>query len=484
MTETYFNGYKDIIVHDFGHLKELSQEETNNIVVGPQETFFSKLEDINRELVFSGGDEIQVTKKWNWRPGHYDRMRSYLTNRLDINKKSKNMTYLVDRTISKVNYLNYIARQVRAMERERDELKRLSIPYDVNLDEFKETCIVYVDKIYEQCKIAKDLSKGKVIIEPFLHIDGRTVKIILDIILTGLEMEIYSGDNSTAKISLNDIHLIGQADLRRLLSNGKTQIGWKGKYFSDDISYAFPYIGQDRYVDSIYGTVCLDNYIDDVYMSFNENNYTALAMNLMQWAQYYSLSHSNPYNQPFRLHYGMPRSFNTSYRVSQDSSGVRHKCSQILRRSAEMQGYNGIHQNQFINDKCHAIDCVLMDSCSLHKTTVRTLDIYNSDTYYPIEGVTGMIHEQLFTDGYSVNEVCDEIEIIAGKYIPIDSEHYQEDVIDALIYYLINDWANGWNYAHDWLVKAGSLEVMDKSENMCSDELETLMKQWAETQRS
>ena len=144
MTETYFDGYKDIEVYDFGHLKELSQEETNTIVVGPQETFFQKLEDINRELAYSGGEEINVTKKWAWKQGHYDRMRNYLLNRLDINKKSKNMSYLVDRTISKTNYLNYMARQIRRMERERMELRRESIPYDVNLDEFKEQCIVYI----------------------------------------------------------------------------------------------------------------------------------------------------------------------------------------------------------------------------------------------------------------------------------------------------------------------------------------------------
>ena len=76
-----------------------------------------------------------------------------------------------------------------------------------NVDEFKETCNVYVNKIYEQCEIANDLSKGKVIIEPFLHINGRIVRIILDVMLTGLEMEIYSGDNSTAKIPSSVIRL-------------------------------------------------------------------------------------------------------------------------------------------------------------------------------------------------------------------------------------------------------------------------------------
>ena len=59
---TYWDGYKDIQVYDFNHLKELSQEETNTIVVGPQETFFEKLELINRELRYAGNEEIDVTK--------------------------------------------------------------------------------------------------------------------------------------------------------------------------------------------------------------------------------------------------------------------------------------------------------------------------------------------------------------------------------------------------------------------------------------
>ena len=488
MTETYFDGYKDIEVYDFNHLKELSQEETNNIVVGPQETFFSKLEGINQELSYAKVEGIDVTKKWNWRPGHYDRMRSYLTNKLDINKKSKNMTYLVDRTISKVNYLNYIARQIRSMERERADLRRLSIPYDVNLDEFKEKCIVYTDEIYRQCEIANDLSKGKVIIEPKLFIDGRRVFIILDVLLTGLEMEIYSGDNSTAKIPLNIIHLIGTADLRKILAGSKASIGFKGKYFSDNISCAFPYIGLDRYSgNSTYGTVCLDNFIDDVFKSFNDNNYTALAMNLMQWAQYYSLSYSNPYNQPFRLHYGMPESFSTAYKSSQDRSAVIHKCSQILRDSANSQGYIGIHLDKYINNKCHAIDCVFMDTCSLYGSTTTTINIYESDVYYEMESIVGLIYEHLFTDEYSANEVCDEIEIIAGRFVPIDSEHYDEDVIDTLMHYLVNDWHRGWTYAYDWLVKVGQIEHLKEipsTKLMSNEEVEILMKNWEESQRS
>ena len=478
---TYWDGYKDIQVYDFNHLKELSQEETNTIVVGPQETFFEKLELINRELRYAGNEEIDVTKKWAWKQGHYDRMRNYLLNRLDINKKSKNMSYLIDRTIDRTNYLNYIQIQIRRMETERMELRRESIPYDVNLDEFKEQCIVYTDEIYRQCELANDLSKGKVIIEPYLHINGRQVRIILDILLLGLEMEVYSGDNSTAKIPLNDIHIIGQADLRKLLAGNRSNIAFKGKYFSDDISYAFPYIGQDRYSSHSYGTVCLDNFIDDVNKSFNDNNYTALAMNLMQWAQYYSLSYSNPYNQPFRLHYGMPRSFSPAYRISQDSSAVTHKCSRILKYSANEKGIVGMHQEKYINNKCQAIDCALMDTCNTHKHTVKTIDIYESDTYYEMEGVVGMIYEQMYSNGMDVGN---EVEVIAGVFTPTDTDTYKEDIIDTLMYYLVNDWHNGWNYAYDWLVKQGLFQAIDKSENMCSEEVETLMKNWVESQRS
>ena len=52
------------------------------------------------------------------------------------------------------------------------------------------------------------------------------------------------------------------------------------------------------------------------------------------------------------------------------------------------------------------------------------------------------------------------------------------------MYYLVNDWHNGWNYAYDWLVKQGLFQAIDKSENMCSEEVETLMKNWVESQRS
>ena len=207
-------------------------------------------------------------------------------------------------------------------------------------------------------------------------------------------------------------------------------------------------------------------------------------MNLMQWAQYYSLSYSNPYNQPFRLHYGMPRSFSKAYRISQDSSAVEHKCSQILRSSAERQGHVGMHLDKYVNNKCHAIDCAFIDTCNLHQNTVKTLGIYESDVYYEIESVVGMIYDHIYSNGMNV---IDEVEIITGRHVNEDTDTYKEDVIDTLMHYLVNDWHNSWPYAYNWLVENGQIEHIEEipaTDSMDAEQVETLMKSWAESQRS
>ena len=74
----YFNGVNDIEAYDINKLADLSQEEANNLACGPQDLFFDKLDNINRELALYDIEPIDVTPKWNWKPGSYDKIKEYI----------------------------------------------------------------------------------------------------------------------------------------------------------------------------------------------------------------------------------------------------------------------------------------------------------------------------------------------------------------------------------------------------------------------
>ena len=150
----YFNGSIDIEAYDINKLADLSQEEANNLACGPQDLFFDKLDTINRELRLYGIEPIDVTSKWNWKPGSYDKIKEYIYKRLELDRKAMSVTRIMERTQDRMNYMTYIRRQAKDMEYEKANLKRLGVGRDVDIDKFKEVCVEFVDKLIDNCQKA------------------------------------------------------------------------------------------------------------------------------------------------------------------------------------------------------------------------------------------------------------------------------------------------------------------------------------------
>ena len=177
----YFNGHQNTESHELNKLENLSQEEANGLACGPQDLFFDKLDRLNREMALFGIETIDVTGKWNWRPGSYDKVKEYIYKRLDLHKKSKSLDNLMTRTHDRMNYMSFIRRQTTEMEYERANLKRLGVGRDVDIDEFKARCKVFVDNIVEQCDKVYKMTNGKVIIVPYVELADRNSWFYLDI---------------------------------------------------------------------------------------------------------------------------------------------------------------------------------------------------------------------------------------------------------------------------------------------------------------
>ena len=123
----YYNGNQHIQSHKLEKLSNLTQEEANGLATGPQDLFFDKLDNLNSELSHYGLDTVDVTDKWNWKAGSYDKVKEYIYTKLDLHKKARNMDNLLTRTRDKMNYMGYMERQVRNMEQERMNLKYLGV---------------------------------------------------------------------------------------------------------------------------------------------------------------------------------------------------------------------------------------------------------------------------------------------------------------------------------------------------------------------
>jgi hypothetical protein len=391
----YFNGIRHVDVSDIDCLKDMTQETANAIATGPQDAFFTLLDNFNSDLNYFIGDTIDVTDKWNWKPGTYDKIDKMILKRLNFDKKSNGIYNKISKIRERSNYLNYVMRNAQELENQKYRLKQSGLSKNVNIGDFQDKANKLVDAINTQCNLVQELTEGKVIIKPYIsqHFENRLTPIYLDVKLFGLTLSVYSGDKSIQEIMLQPIHLVMKYPFRHYINNQATR--WKvcGNYAENDRNIRFPYIStsyHDRTGE--FGTVCLDRFNDDILKSFLKVDYIQMAMHLMNWAQYYSTNHSNPYNNLKFLHYGLPKGYSTEYKAV--LSDITTDCaSRITNTPLEddcITYYDELKEKTLI---CNGIECQLKESCNLfsNKNLIMKHFEDKTDIHYQIESMIGYI---------------------------------------------------------------------------------------------
>ena len=481
----YYNGRTNVQVNDLDYLNNLSQDELNRIATGPQDEFLSYMSRINNELNVYGIEPIDITGKWNWKPGTYDKIKEYLGKRMDLHKKARDIHGLVYRTKTKVNYLGYFERQARTMEMERFKLKHLGISRNVDTAVFQELCNEFTNKIIEQCDIVAKTTDGKVKLTPYVDISEPKTMYYLDIVLSDLVLEVYNGSKVTNKIPLDNIHIVAETSFRHLLNDMMYAPNFTGKYMNDFLK--FPYISVNRYGNN-YGTVCLDNYSDDVRRAFKNSDYLSMAMLLMQWAQYYNTSYSNPYNQPYLLHYGMPENVLESYTNLYDYDMITSHCNSYLNDISRKESISRHESNDYKLQKCKDIKCKFIDSCDYNWTFNKHVENIRVNNEVA-EGIVGLIMEHLSwkvdNSDVSNSTMSNVLEGITGYYLNPDIEDYLNEWMQKLHYYICSGpHGPGNNWVYDYIHNNNLIEKVESTEEkvMSNEEIETLMKQWVSTQ--
>ena len=498
----YFNGYQNCEVEKASELASLNQEQINILASGPQDSFFEKLEIINNELIRHGIEPLDVTNAWNWKPGSYDKIKEYMYKKLHLNKKAMSIANVMVRAQDKMNYMNYIQRQAKELEFDKYKLKELGIRRNIDPEEFKEKCKAFVDKLIDGCTKLWEATEGKVSIKPYFQLEGRQNSwLYYDITLQDMNLSVYDGRDEVKiiqEIPMEDIHIVLGASLRHVLNNMRSiKMSTNGKYKSGLLNLAHPYISNQTYRSNNYGSVCFDNYNDDILKAIKNNEIMTLGMLLMQWAQYYNIKVANPYNQPYMSHLGMPESFSKEYKSTQSSSSVADRCSHLLMNFAqnELKVVN-FEQDDIISTSCNKINCSLKETCSLSKGIIRRQDRRNSEWWCQVESyvmtVIDILWEECDEDGYINTDKMTEplSQLIGQEFWKGDRtlEEWRDYIIDELLWYYANALTHKFDdYAYYFLEKYGFIEKPKEEEppsvvDMDEEQVKIIMKSWAETQ--
>ena len=212
-----------------------------------------------------------------------------------------------------------------------------------------------------------------------------------------------------------------------------------------------------------------------------------MAMLLMQWSQYYHTSYSNPYNQPYLLHVGMPKDVSDEYYNQFDLSTVMSACRHSLDKATQYRNLGKIDTLYFKRDKCEEVECKLRDICSGYKVFSALIEQLD-ENYEIAEGITGILWEWWNNnddDEVNYRQISDDIETIAGEWINYENPDFENIAMQFLIGYISQTIGKSGNcYLYDFLVNKELLDKVlqvEKEKPKDENNMAEFMRSWAQS---
>ena len=512
---TFDNGLTMIHVDNLDVLSEPSQELANAIATGPQDEFFQLLENTNGNIrrIIGGRNyynqptdnsfDVSVTPSWNWRPGTYDKIRAIVTKILQLEKRSSGVYKFIKRTKDSAEWnMHNLLRNFDELEGLKHTLKSNNYPFNVDIEEYTDKLKSFSTSVIEQCEKVEETFQN-ISIKPYIYINHNNTRnsmFYLDITLNELKMNIFHQSNKIQEIALEPIRIVVSNKLRDSMGNylktsRRNNYSFKGIYQAPEYEsmhtnngnrcFSFPYISKPRYSYNNsryeYQAVCLDKYLDDIRNNLSKVEYMPMIMNFMSWATYYNTEYSNPYNQPYELHFGMPEYMNKEYRAAFPISA--DNCSGRLGNLYGLNSYPSISSQylnngiDMINDECDRIQCAWRGNCRKYSQIKHNIGLIdNEDLRHKAESLLGFIKS------------LDDWTVIFSDYYEIASD---ED--DILLNHLIINYSYGDNISGNQILSdfgyfdnedGGELEDRDGEGSVPTrEQIQERMLQWA-TERS
>jgi hypothetical protein len=518
-----YNGYNSINVNTLDILRQPNQQLANAIATGPQDEFFSKLEECNR--VLSGysneGPVLSVTPSWNWRPGTLNIIKKYVSQQLMLEKKSSGLGKYLSRTIDNTRYrISWMATKLEQCEELKRMLKREGYAHDVNIEEYIVKLSDFCDKIEESANQAANATEGKVSFTPYIYIpenNERQATFYLDCYVNPGELNVCQDSTLIQKIPINGIKLMFHCSLRKMMryldkpSPSLLNVRYSGlndaqmtnqnSYRARQTTY-HPYVAQPTYRDGYgssiqWGTACFSSFTDNIRNAFHQLNFIVLAMELLEWAGYYNTQHANPYNSLNLTHIGMPKSFSKAYQavINRDAGNCSSRLSgHIFDKDAQM--YSPKHNRDKVNfiEYCQNIECVWRTDCSKFiQYTGEMKRILNTEHVFIVESILGALLEHFSEETVTNSVLYEDFGIYLDNSLDENHEKREymiydwKDAIDALVmkyestyqFEYILDEIKYWNTDEE--DKVASTEEIEGLMN--EEQIKREMLQWA-TERS
>ena len=516
-----YTGRRFIDVHNIDILSEPNQQLANAIATGPQDEFFSRLEECNRTLSGFGANErkLSVTPSWNWRPGTLNMIKDYVAQQLMINKKSSGLGKYIERSQENARFrLSWMAQRLTICEELKRELKREGYSLNVDIDEYLEKLNNFCEKVNTSIGQSNEATEGKVEFIPYIHIpynDERNTEFYIKCYIKEGIMNIYQDNKIIQKIPTKGIKLMFNCKLRQMmryldkpmasmravhyLGFYDTPMANRSTYRTRQV-FQHPYIAMPSHSDSIDGnilwsTACFSDFTDTVNDSFHKLNFTVLAMELLEWSSYYNTSHSNPYNQPTFMHFGMPSNFNKAYQATQnrdtDNCSVRVKGLMQDKKAVSYSRVN-CQDRMDIVKHCQDIECIWRTNCNMFIDYSRSLKtLTNGESIYMIESILGAMIE--YFDSDTILNVLDEdfgVYIYYKKECKINGIRENSvltdwfDAINALcMKYQPHSFQHILNEMNYWNIDKENPVTVAEGINQEQENIKRAMLQWA-TERS
>ena len=514
-----YNGHMNINVNTLDVLKQPNQQLANAIATGPQDEFFSKLEECNR--VLSGYRNelpvLSVTPSWNWRPGTLNIIKEYVAKQLMIDKKSSGLGKYISRTGDNARFrLSWMARKLEECEDIKRMLKREGYEHDVNIDEYLEKLLVFCNKTEEMIEKAEEISNGKVLFKPYVHIpvNERNTTFYIDCYIKPGELNICQDSTLIQKVPITGVKVMFYCSLRKMMkyldkpSSRLINVQYRGLNDSpviNNTSYRVtqeslhPYIaqptsGSDYGREIQWGSTCFSNFTDNVRNAFHQLNFPVLAMELLEWSSYYNTEHANPYNSLNTIHFGMPKSYSLAYKAvvnrSTDNCGIRLKGKIFNSDAREYSHQNNKYKFEFIN-YCDEIECEWRNDCSLYKAYNSELRRLADDEYgYIIESIVGAMMEHFSTQTFE-DILYEDFGCYFDDSLAEDHElrnniiyDYQDAIHLLIMRYPLDYFEYILKEIHYWGDEEKKMTSVDEIEGLLNEEqIKREMLQWA-TERS
>ena len=460
-----YNGLRNIDVNTLDILREPNQQLANAIATGPQDEFFSKLEECNRVFPERIG-QLSVTPSWNWKPGTFDMVKNYVSDMLMLNKKSSGFGKYISRSQENARYrLSWLATKLRQCEDLKRMLKKEGFQLNVDIDEYVIKLIDFCNKLEESISQATQAADGKVTFTPYIHIpqnNERLAMFYIDCYVNPGEMNVCQDSELIQKIPITGLKIMFNCPLRQMMRylekpssrflnvqyrglNDSKYIG-RGNYRTSQETF-HPYTAppsSSDYENVTWATVCFSNFTDNVRKAFHELNFVVLSMELLEWAGYFNTSHANPYNPINTIHFGMPSSFSREYQAvtNRDTSNCSTRLSNKMfsSKARDFSIERNLNKVEFVKHCQIGIKCIWRDDCHAFKLYANQLaNIADEENVSRYESILGALIEH-WDEKSLINLLYEDF----GCYV--DDSLPEENMSDELRRTILYDYEDVLNF--------------------------------------